>query len=81
MSGASAGGHLFPGSWSWEKPKRTGGTIMQRQGTARLPIERVFWEVHDAVLNALQSRLIPRLNDRYQSTMLRELNRELQGAA
>jgi hypothetical protein len=81
MSGARAGGQSFPHAWSWEEPRRTGGLIMRRSGAERLPIEVMFWKVHQAVLNALEGDLLPRINQQYQSVMLRQLNYELNEAA
>jgi hypothetical protein len=78
--GATAGGRVFPGSWSWSQARRTDGRVMRRRGTARLPIDTVYWEIHAAVVSAAKS-LTPTISERYQSIMLRELECALEEAS
>jgi hypothetical protein len=78
--GATAGGRVFPGSWSWSQARRADGRVMRRRADGRLPIEMVFWEIHAAVVSAAKS-LAPAISERYQSIMLRELERALDEAS
>lgn len=77
MPGARVGRRSYPGSWSWGKGSRTGTAVMQRTGSARLPIQVVTAEVHDIVSRRIE-QLTADIAQRFETLMLQELRYALE---
>jgi hypothetical protein len=73
MQGARAGRKSFPDTWSWPASQRMAGLIVQRTTEARLPVEVVTLDLHEAVIARLES-IQPAVAARFQALLVQELN-------
>lgn len=77
MRGARRSGskpRTWPGSWSWGAAGKTGPAIMERTGTARMPIARVPDEaIHEPILAAL-GEVQDEARERFGRLLTQELN-------
>lgn len=73
MQGARVGRRSFPDTWSWSEAARTKGLVMRRTSRDRLPIEVVRVPIHDQTAAAV-NRLMPDINQRFETLMRQELN-------
>jgi len=74
MKGARVGRRSFPGAWSWGPGSKTGPAIMERVGSARLPIAQVpREEIHPAVLGAM-TRIEAQARARFDVLLKQQLN-------